>query len=81
MAFLMHHLQLDCPAAFRMLKKLHRSAYPNKGFQHQLKLYGMMEAKVDRDNSEYRMFRLEHLVDEQACKGSAAETMLAIDCV
>jgi hypothetical protein len=59
---------LDCPSAFRKLKKAHRPAFPNEGFQAQLKLYGKMGGRIDPDNPEYRLFRLEHLVDERACK-------------
>ena len=64
MAYIMAELELDCPKAFRMLKKAHRPSCPNVGFREQIKLFGEMGCTLDREHPEYRMFLLKTKVDD-----------------
>lgn len=67
--------QLPCPKAFRILKKAHRPSCPNEGFRNQLKMFEAMEYKLDPDNPEYRLYKLQYAVDTNM--GSLGEIPLA----
>lgn len=55
--------ELPCPKAFRILKKAHRPSCPNEGFRSQLKLFEAMGFRLDLDHPEYRLHKLQHIVD------------------
>eukprot|EP00039_Didymoeca_costata_P030853 m.31741 g.31741 ORF g.31741 m.31741 type:complete len:304 (-) comp8344_c0_seq1:1473-2384(-) len=59
MAYIMESQKLDCPHAFRVLKKAHRPAVPNEGFVQQLKLFHAMGCKLDNENPEFRLHMLQ----------------------
>ena len=55
--------QIPCPKAFRVLKNAHRPSCPNEGFRTQLKLFEAMGFRLDLEHPEYRLHKLQHIVD------------------
>jgi dual specificity phosphatase 12 len=53
MAHIMATQDLDCPKAFRVLKKKHKPSCPNEGFRVQLKLFGNMGGVINVNHPEY----------------------------
>lgn len=64
MAHIMASQQLDCPRAFRVLKKAHKATHPNEGFRNQLKIFDSMGGKIDNDHPEYKLYKLQVAVDD-----------------
>ncbi|ODV67644.1 dual specificity protein phosphatase 12 [Hyphopichia burtonii NRRL Y-1933] len=56
MAYLMFKYKLKFPQALHAIKRKSPSAEPNEGFQEQLKLFELMEYKVEMTNEYYKQF-------------------------
>lgn len=62
-AYLMDKYKMSYEAALYRVKSKRRFVMPNPGFINQLKLFGIMNYRIDPLNERYRLFRLKLAAD------------------
>lgn len=62
-AYLMEKHRLGYEAAMQRVKSKRRFVMPNPGFINQLKLFGVMNYRIDPLNEKYKLFRLKQAAD------------------
>lgn len=65
MAYIMKTESINCPSAFRRIKTIVPSAFPNEGFREQLKLYFEMKCSLDDSNPQYKLLKLKMMTESR----------------
>eukprot|EP00049_Salpingoeca_infusionum_P022434 m.6728 g.6728 ORF g.6728 m.6728 type:complete len:358 (-) comp5185_c0_seq1:213-1286(-) len=79
LCFLMKREGMTPREAFKDLKKSRKSVRPNDGFVAQVKLFHEMGCCIDKSHPEYRLYKLNNLVDEHSADGRVEPAALAPD--
>lgn len=62
-AYIMNKYKLTYDAALQRVKSKRRFVMPNPGFINQLKLFSIMNYRIDPQNEKYKLFRLKLAAD------------------
>lgn len=79
-AYLMEKKGMPFDVALKLVQEKRKYAYPNEGFQKQLRLYEKMKCRLDPTNEEYRLYRLSSLaITMQGNQSQGADLFLPGD--